>query len=247
VLLMSALPATPVSLTIELTPARRDVLTRRVRLLVGATIAYNIIESVVAITAGTSASSSSLLGFGFDSVIEVSSAAAVAWQFSARDHGRREAREHVALRVTACAFFALAVFVTIDSVRSLLGADRASESTIGIALAAFSLLIMPMLSAAQRRAGRSLGSGSAVADSKQTLLCTYLSAVLLAGLSANAAFGWWWADPAAGLVIAVLAVKEGRDAWRGEGCCAPNGGLLSEAHPGPTPAGCDCADGCGCC
>jgi len=134
----------------------------------------------------------------------VSSAAAVAWQFSARDHDRRETRERAALRVTALSFYALAVFVTVDAVRSLLGAGEASHSSVGIALAAVSLAVMPFLSLAQRRAGRELGSASAVADSKQTLLCSYLSGVLLIGLVANSLLGWRWADPIAGLVIAAV-------------------------------------------
>ena len=196
--------------------ARRALLTRRVRLLVAATITYNVIEAAVALTAGTIASSAALIGFGLDSVIEVASAAAVAWQFSGRDP---RTRERAALRVIACSFFALAGYVTVESVRSLFGATEATPSTVGIVLAALSLAIMPLLSAAQRRAGRELGSRSAVADSKQTLLCTYLSAVLLIGLLLNSLFGWSWADPIAALVIAAVAVKEGRDAWRGQHCC----------------------------
>jgi hypothetical protein len=167
--------AAPAGLTLGISPARQDRLTRRVQLLVTATIAYNVMEALVAVTAGTIASSSALLGFGLDSVIEVSSAAAVAWQFSARDNTRREARERTALRVTAVSFFALAALVSVDSLRSLLGAAHAGHSAVGIALAGLSLLVMPVLSTAQRRAGRQLGSASAVADSKQTLLCTYLS------------------------------------------------------------------------
>jgi divalent metal cation (Fe/Co/Zn/Cd) transporter len=198
--------------------ARRVVLARRVRWLVAATIAYNTVEAVVAITAGTLASSTALVGFGLDSVIEVSSAAAVAWQFTAADHQRRE---RTALRVIAVSFFALAGYVGVESVRALLGGERAEHSTVGIVLAAVSLAVMPVLSGLQRRTGRELGSASAVADSKQTLLCTYLSAVLLAGLVVNSLFGWWWADPAAALVIAAVAVKEGRDAWRGIACCPP--------------------------
>ncbi|WP_156724830.1 cation transporter [Streptomyces apocyni] len=204
-----------------LTVARRDSLTRRIRLLVALTIAYNVIEAVVALTAGAIASSSALIGFGLDSVVEVLSAAAVAWQFSAREHAVREAREKRALRITAVSFFALALYVTVDSVRALTGAHAPDHSIPGVVLAALSLAIMPLLSTAQRRAGRALGSASAVADSRQTLLCAYLSAVLLAGLLANLTLGWSWADPAAALVIAAIAVKEGRDAWRGEGCCAP--------------------------
>jgi Co/Zn/Cd efflux system component len=197
---------------------REAVLTRRVRLLVAATISYNVIEAVVAISAGTIASSTALIGFGLDSVIEVSSAAAVAWQFSGRDPKSREKR---ALRLIAIAFFALAAFVSVGAVRSLLGAGEAEHSTVGIVLAAVSLAVMPFLSLAQRRAGRELGSRSAVADSRQTLLCTYLSGVLLLGLVLNSTLGWSWADPVAALVIAAVAVKEGLDAWRGESCCMP--------------------------
>jgi divalent metal cation (Fe/Co/Zn/Cd) transporter len=195
---------------------RRAVLTRRVRLLVAATITYNVIEAIVAITAGKIASSTALIGFGLDSVVEVASAAAVAWQFSGKDP---EKRERAALKVIAVSFYALAAYVTAESVRALLGASEAEHSGVGIVLAAVSLLVMPFLSYAQRRAGRELGSASAVADSKQTLLCTYLSGVLLIGLVLNSLFGWSWADPVVALVIAAVAVKEGREAWRGEHCC----------------------------
>ena len=195
---------------------RRVALTRRVRLLVAATMSYNIIEAVVAISAGTVASSAALIGFGLDSVIEVASAAAVAWQFSGRDP---EARERTALRLIALSFFALAAYVTAESLRALLGAAEAMPSTLGIVLAACSLLIMPLLSHAQRHAGRELGSLSAIADSKQTLLCTYLSGVLLVGLMLNSLLGWSWADPLVGLIIAAVAVREGREAWRGHHCC----------------------------
>jgi divalent metal cation (Fe/Co/Zn/Cd) transporter len=197
-------------------PQRRAVLSRRVRLLVSATITYNIIEAVVAISAGAVASSSALIGFGLDSLIEVSSAAAVYWQFSGSDP---EARERATLRIIAVSFFALAGYVTVESVRSLLGGETAGSSTAGIVLAAVSLVVMPLLSYAQRRAGRELGSASAVADSHQTLLCTYLSGVLLVGLLLNLLFGWSWADPVVALVIAAVAVREGRTAWRGEHCC----------------------------
>ena len=195
---------------------RRLLLNRRVRLLVAATISYNVIEAIVAITAGTIASSTALIGFGLDSVVEVSSAAIVAWQFSARDP---ETRERTALRVIAWSLFALAAYVSVESLRALFGSAEAAHSTVGIVLASVSLLVMPLLSYAQRRTGRELGSLTAVADSKQTLLCTYLSAVLLVGLVLNSLFGWSWADPIAGLVIAAVAVKEGRDAWKGDACC----------------------------
>lgn len=196
--------------------ARRTRLALRIRFFVVATITYNVIEAVVALTAGSRASSSALIGFGLDSLIEVSSAAAVAWQFASRDP---EAREKVALRLIAYSFFALAAFVTVDAIRSLLGAGEARHSSVGLVLAAVSLAVMPLLSWAQRHAGRELGSRSAVADSKQTLLCTYLSAVLLVGLALNSLFGWSWADPVAALAIAAVAVKEGREAWRGHHCC----------------------------
>jgi divalent metal cation (Fe/Co/Zn/Cd) transporter len=200
------------------TPARRFQLTRRVRLLVAATIAYNVIEAAVALTEGTRVSSAALIGFGLDSLIEVSSAAAIAWQFSADDP---ETREKTALRIVAFSFFALAIYVVVDSILALAGSQEPRQSPIGIGLAAVSLLVMPVLSLAQRHAGRELGSLSAVADSKQTLLCTYLSAVLLAGLLLNALAGWWWADPLAALAIAAVAAREGLQAWRGDACCAP--------------------------
>ena len=197
---------------------RRQVLSRRIRLLVAATISYNIIEAAVALAEGTRASSTALIGFGLDSLVEVSSAAAVAWQFAGRDP---EAREKTALRIIALSFFGLATYVTVGSIRALLGYAEPRHSIIGITLAAVSLVVMPVLSWTQRRTGRELGSRSAVADSKQTLLCTYLSAVLLVGLLLNSLFGWAWADPIAGLVIAAVAVREGREAWKGENCCAP--------------------------
>lgn len=232
------------SISLGPNPAHRDALTRRIRLLVAATITYNLIEAVVAITAGTLASSTALIGFGLDSVIEVSSAVAVAWQFSARDHAVREAREQKALRIIAVSFFALALYVTVESVRVLTGTGEAGHSVPGVVLAALSLAVMPFLSAAQRKAGRELGSASAVADSKQTLLCTYLSAILLVGLLANLLFGWSWADPIAALVIAGIAVKEGRDAWRGEGCCAPAAQLSPTGAQADT---CGCRPCCSCC
>ncbi|MBF6322597.1 cation transporter [Nocardia cyriacigeorgica] len=216
---------------------RKALLARRIRWFVAATISYNVIEAIIALTEGTRVSSTALIGFGLDSVIEVASAAAVAWQFAGRDPERRE---KLALRIIALSFFALAAYVTIESMRGLLGIGDTGHSPIGIALAAVSLVVMPVLSWAQRRAGRELGSASAVADSKQTLLCTYLSAVLLAGLLLNSLFGWSWADPVAALVIAAVAVKEGRDAWKGDACCA-----LPTAAPRASGAAghdCDCCD-----
>lgn len=218
-----------------ITLARRQVLAKRIRWFVAATITYNIIEAVIALSEGARVSSTALIGFGLDSVIEVSSAAAVAWQFAASDPERRE---KAALRIIAFSFFALAAYVAIDSIMALVGVGEARHSAIGIALAAASLVIMPVLSWAQRRAGRELGSTSAVADSKQTLLCTYLSAVLLVGLLLNSILGWSWADPIAGLVIAGVAVREGLEAWRGDTCCAPAVAMRVD-QPGP---GCDCCE-----
>jgi divalent metal cation (Fe/Co/Zn/Cd) transporter len=218
--------------TVIVSADRRAVLQRHIRLLVAATITYNVVEAVVALTAGTIASSVALIGFGLDSVIEVASAAAVTWQFAGPDPQRRE---RAALRVIAGSFVALAAYVTVEAVRTLLGAAEAERSTVGIVLLAVSVVVMPFLSLAQRRAGRELGSASAVADSRQTLLCTYLSAAVLLGLVLNAALGWWWADPVAALVLAVLAVREGREAWRGHLCCIPS----TAQRPGE-----GCSDGC---
>jgi divalent metal cation (Fe/Co/Zn/Cd) transporter len=214
-LLMAAdlgLPGLPTTPTAE----RRRLLSRRIQWFVAATITYNVVEAVIALAEGARVSSTALIGFGLDSVIEVSSAAAVAWQFAGKDP---EARERAALRIIAFSFFGLAIYVTVDAVRSLLGMGEAQHSIIGITLAAVSLVVMPVLSWAQRRAGRELGSLSAVADSKQTLLCTYLSGVLLVGLLLNSLFGWSWADPIAALIIAVIAAKEGFNAWQGDSCC----------------------------
>ncbi len=220
------------------TATRRVVLHRRVRWVVAGTIAYNVLEAIVAITAGTVASSSALIGFGLDSVVEVLSAATVAWQFAAPDP---HLRERAAMRVIAFSFFGLAAFVTVDALRALLGAAEPEHSPVGIGLAAVSLGIMPLLSWFERRTGRELGSASAVADSKQTLLCTYLSAVLLVGLLLNSTLGWTWADPVAALMIAAVAVKEGVEAWRGDACCAPAVTLTgADGDDG-------CGGGCSCC
>lgn len=191
---------------------------RRAQLLAATSVAYNGVEAVIAIVAGLVAGSVALVGFGLDSVVEVSSGLIILWQFR---HPIPEARERAALRLMACSFFGLAGYVAVESVHALLAGQRPDSSTVGIALAATSLIVMPFLSAAQRRTGRVLGSHAVVADSAQTLLCTYLSAVLLVGLVLNATLGWSWADPVAGLVIAAVAVKEGRKAWRGEACCGP--------------------------
>ena len=244
---MTTVPLAPLG---PLAPERRTVLVRRIRIIVAATITYNVIEAIIALAAGSVASSAALIGFGLDSIVEVLSAAAVAWQFAAPDPHRRE---RVAMRLIAVSFFGLALFVTVDAVRSLLGAAEPEHSTVGIALAAVSLAVMPFLSWFERRTGRELGSASAVADSKQTLLCTYLSAVLLVGLVLNLTVGWTWADPLAALVIAAVAVKEGIEAWRGDACCVPvaTTAVASEAAATPGSAAPENRPGgdqsCSCC
>ncbi|NQX27416.1 cation transporter [Microbacteriaceae bacterium VKM Ac-2854] len=215
----------PTRIVRVLGPQRKRVLRRRIRWIVFATIGYNLIEAVIALAAGTVASSSALIGFGLDSIVEVLSAAAVAWQFAAPDPERRE---RLALRVIAWSFFGLAAFVTIDAALSLAGLREPDHSLVGIALAAVSLAVMPVLSWAERRAGRELGSASAVADSKQTLICSYLSAAVLAGLLLNSLLGWGWADSIAALVIAGFAVREGVEAWRGDACAMPVSALTGE-------------------
>ncbi|MDP3967457.1 MAG: cation transporter [Nocardioides sp.] len=196
----------------------RARLGRRARLLAATSVGYNTLEAVVAVAAGVVAGSIALLGFGLDSMVEVSSGLIVLWQFR---HALPESRERVALRLMALAFFGLAAFIGVESVRALFSGHEAAHSTVGIVLASVSVVVMPVLSWAQRRTGRQLGSRAVEADGTQTLLCTYLSAAVLAGLVLNSALGWWWADPLAGLVIAVVALREGREAWRGEECgCA---------------------------
>lgn len=208
-----------------LAPDRKLTLQRRIRWVVAITISYNVIEAIIALVAGSVASSTALIAFGLDSIVEVLSAAAVAWQFSARDP---ESREKVALRVIAVSFFALAAYVIVTSALSLLGGVDAEHSPVGIVLAAVSLAVMPALSWFERRTGRELGSATAVADSRQTLLCAYLSAALLVGLLLNSLLGWVWADSVAALVIAGWAIKEGIEAWRGDACAVPIAALTGE-------------------
>jgi divalent metal cation (Fe/Co/Zn/Cd) transporter len=213
-------------------PTERAKLGRRAQLLAAASVTYNLAEAVIAISAGVFAGSIALVGFGLDSVVEVSSGLIILWQFR---HRLPESRERQALRLLAVSFFALAVYVSVESARALATGAAPEHSPVGIGLASASLLVMPFLSWAQRRTGRTLGSNAVVADGTQTLLCTYLSAVLLVGLLLNTWFGWSWADPLAGLVIAGVAVREGVQAWRGEGCCSPGASAcdgLGEVEPG---------------
>jgi len=196
-----------------ITTERRKRLHRRVRFIVAFTITYNVIEAAIAITAGVLASSAALIGFGLDSIIEVLSAVAIAWQFTRKDPERWE---KVTVRAIGIAFFALAAYITVDAVLSLTGSEDVDHSPLGIGIAVASLIIMPALAWLEFRTGRELDSRSVQADAKQLLLCIYLSGTVLIGLVLNSLFGWVWADSVAALVIAALAIREGIEAWRGD-------------------------------
>ena len=213
-------------------PAARRRLGRRAQLLAATSVSYNIVEAVIAITSGLAAGSVALIGFGLDSVVEVFSGLIILWQFR---HRMPETRESQALRLLAFSFFALAAYVAFSSIRALMGGNVAEHSPVGIGLAIASLIVMPFISFAQRRTGKALGSNAVVADGTQTLLCTYLSAVLLLGLVLNSTLGWSWADPVVGLIIAGVAVREGVEAWQGKGCCVP----LSSDDSGTNDDCCD--------
>ena len=200
-------------MTAALSAERRRTLHRRVRLIVGVTISYNVIEGIVAVSAGAAASSAALIGFGLDSFIEVLSAVAVAWQFTRTDPERWE---KPTVRAIGIAFFALAAYVTVDAILALVGVEPVAHSPVGIAIAVASLVVMPGLAWIQFRTGRELGSKSVQADAKQLLLCLYLSGTVLIGLLLNSLFGWWWADSVAALVVAALAGREGIEAWQGD-------------------------------
>jgi divalent metal cation (Fe/Co/Zn/Cd) transporter len=175
-----------------------------VRFIVAFTITYNVLEAVIAIWAGVLASSAALIGFGLDSVVEVLSAVAVAWQFTRKDPERWE---KATVRAIGLAFFALAGYVTIDAILSLVSRDAPEHSPLGLGITALSLLVMPALAWYETRTGRELGSKSVLADAKQLLLCVYLSGAVFIGLILNSLLGWWWADSVAALVVAALAVK----------------------------------------
>lgn len=170
----------------------------------------------MALASGAAASSVALIGFGIDSILEVSSGLIMVWRLGKTN---RES-ERRAQKLIALSFFGLGAWLLGKSLHSLWSREAPEESWVGIALAITSLLVMPLLARAKRRVGNTLGSAAMVADSKQTELCAYLSAILLVGLALNAAFGWWWADSLAGLIMAPIVFREGRQAWRGEGCCS---------------------------
>lgn len=199
----------------------RSAHVRRGRALEYLTIGWNVLEAFVAVGAGILAGSVALVGFGVDSVIESTSGAVLLWRL--RDGERGEGRERVALRLVGVSFLLLAAYVAFDAARSLLMREAPETSYLGIGVAALSLVVMPLLARAKRQVAAGLNSRAMQADSRQTDLCAYLSAVLLGGLLLNALFGWWWADPLAGLVMAPIIVREGVEALRGETCgdCHP--------------------------
>ena len=199
-------------------PVERQALERRARLLAWAGIGWHVVEFAVAIGAGVAAGSIALIGFGADSLIEVLASLVVIWLFTGGRRGSREAERRAQLLI-AVLFFALAAYVGVEAVLTLVKRTHPGVSWIGIVLAAVTVVAMPLLAAAKRRVGAALHSSATVKEAGQTQLCFYLSAVLLVGLGANALFGWWWADPLAALAIAGVAVHEGRSSWRGEGCC----------------------------
>lgn len=182
------------------------------------TLSYNVIEAVVSITAGLLAGSIALVGFGVDAVIESLSGAVMLWRLNVDDHHRREEFERRALRLIGWSFFVLAAYVGYEAVEKLWRQEAPDRSIVGIVLACCSLAIMPVLARKKQAVSREIASGAMAADAKQTLLCSYLSAILLAGLLLNAMLGWWWADPVAGLVMTPLIAREGWLALRGETC-----------------------------
>ena len=200
--------------------SNRTDLVKRGRRLEYFTIGYNSLEGLVGIIAGLMAGSIALVGFGFDSLIEVTSGVALLWRLHVDvDERRRERVEAISLRIVGLCFLVLAIYVSYDSIKSLWLREAPAESLPGIALAIASLIIMPLLVRGKRQVARGIKSGAMMADAKQTEVCTYLSAILLGGLLLNALVGWWWADPAAALIMVPIIAKEGVEAMRGEVCC----------------------------
>jgi divalent metal cation (Fe/Co/Zn/Cd) transporter len=198
----------------------RAALVSRARLLAWVGVAWHAIEAAVAIVAGIVAGSIALIGFGADSLIELLAGFILIWRFGGQ-RAEAGAAEHPAHRLIAVTFWLIAGYVGVEAIRTLAGGDHPEVSYVGIGLSIVTLATMPPLAAAKSRVAARLHSSAVRSEGRQTVLCAYLSAALLVGLGANAAFGWWWADPAAALAIAALALNEGREAWRGEGgdCC----------------------------
>ncbi len=204
--------------SLELGQERQAQLQRRARLLAWSGNAWHVVEFAIAITAGIAAGSIALIGFGADSLIEAFSGLVVVWLFTGQrlDSPTAERRSQ---QMIAASFFVLAAYVGVESIRDLASGQQPGVSWVGIGLAAFTALTMPLLARAKRNTGRQLNSSATVKEGSQNMLCAYISVALLVGLLANALAGWWWADPLAALVIAGIALKEGRETWRGEGCC----------------------------
>jgi divalent metal cation (Fe/Co/Zn/Cd) transporter len=195
----------------------RERLQRRARLLAWSGNAWHLIEFGIAIGAGIAAGSIALIGFGADSLIEGLAGFVIVWLFTgSRLHS--DTAERRAQQLVAASYFILAAYVSVESVRTLIGGHHPQTSWVGIGLAAFTAPTMPLLARAKRRVGRQLNSSATVSEASQNMLCAYLSVALLIGLSLNALVGWWWADPAAALVIAGVAAREGRESWKGESC-----------------------------
>jgi divalent metal cation (Fe/Co/Zn/Cd) transporter len=196
------------------------------------TIAWNTFEGLVAVIADAVAGSISLIGFGIDSFIEVTSGSVLLWRMSVdSDVHRRETNEKRALRIVGTCFLLLAAYITYNSILDLWSKRAPEHSISGIVLACVSLVVMPLLSRAKRRVGRAMGSAAMHADAKQTEFCIYLSAILLVGLVLNAFFGWWWADPFAALIMVPIIAKEGLDGVRGRGCADCCTGIVQEESP----------------
>ena len=210
-LTLPALAAGPASV-------ERARLERRTRLLAWGGIGWHVVEFAIALAAGLAAGSIALIGFGADSLIEALAGGVVLWLFTGKRRGSRSA-ERRAQQLIALSFFLLAGYVGVEALRTLLNVDHPKASWVGIGLAAFTAPTMPLFAYAKRRLGNQLHSAATVKEAAQTQLCAYLSIALLLGLAANALAGWWWADPLTALIIGAVAIKEGRESWRGEGCC----------------------------
>ena len=210
-------------------------LARRVRTLSGLSLAWMAVEGGVAIAAGLVAGSIALIGFGLDSMIEGFASVIIVWRFTGHRMFSAHAEER-AQKLVAIQFFLLAPYVAIESVRALLGGEAPAASWVGIALASSSVILMPVLGIAKQRLADQLGSAATKGEGRQNMLCAYLAGALLVGLLGNVLVGAWWLDPIVGLLIAAVAVKEGREAWRGEGCCV--------ADPLPGMADAACEDDC---
>jgi len=191
---------------------------RRARLLAWGGNAWHLIEFGIAIGAGIAAGSIALIGFGADSLIEGLAGFVIVWLFTGARLGS-EAAERRAQELVAVSYFILAAYVAVESVRTLLGGHHPKTSWIGVGLAAVTAPTMPLLARAKRKVGNKLYSSATVSEASQNMICAYLSVALLVGLLGNALLGWWWSDPAAALVIAAVALREGRESWRGELCC----------------------------